>query len=145
MYLQNVCQRYKKHVTFLPQINFLEGYWKKLKEIEIDRWLVIYLIAIFIFRFLLFDDCFYSTISILHLGENRIVTGLGVILLLFFGYILSNFSKDTIKLLQTIIILGNFSSRSIYDLFALTILTDIICNLSILSFEVVLIRKNFVM
>ena len=59
--LQSLNLRYKKHNTSLTQINILEAYW----------WLLICFPAIFLFRFLPFGDCFYSTLPIPSIGENR--------------------------------------------------------------------------
>ena len=56
---------------------------------------MIYLIAVFLVRFLPFDDCFYSTLSIPLLEENCLVTDLGEILLKF--RVSSCFKKHSAK------------------------------------------------
>lgn len=61
------------------------------------------------------------------------------------GSILPNLAKGIIRLIYNITIAGDFPLMSVCGLFALTILIDFICNLSILFFKVVLIKKPFVM
>lgn len=59
--MQGFNQRYKKHVTFLSQINFLEAQWTHCR----DWWQMVDLIANFLFNFKPFGDFYYSTVSIL--------------------------------------------------------------------------------
>ena len=75
LYLQSLNLRYK-NVTSLSQIDFLEGYRTHRR----DWWQIIDLIAIFLFRFLLFGVFFlqhsattaYNTLPLLLLG-NKVV------------------------------------------------------------------------
>ena len=114
----------------------------------VDWWQMNYLIAIFLFRFLPFGDLFYSTLSTLLTAPSQhccVAKGLRDILLNF--RFSSCFRKHFAKFFKGYhyLIIGYFTLPLIQSLFALTILTDIFCNLLILPFKVVFISKPFVM
>ena len=62
MYLQSFNQRYQKHVTFLPKINFLEIHWSHCRNKLVASHLFNSYVSV---RFLPLGDCFYSNLSML--------------------------------------------------------------------------------